>query len=304
MRWLPLLFLALLLPLPLPAEETPPGELLYSRKEGDRYFLHTLRPDGTGDHLLPGQTAVVNFSPAWSPDGKRIAFQAAADAKGQMFQVCLLNRDGTGALTLDGPNNNQWNGRPCWSPDGKQLVFSSGQAQPGIYLRDMTTGDTRHVPNTGVACALPFWKPDGTAVGYTNPGADGRQAELVFTKTDGSETTLILKAERTVVAGAHALSPDGKQLLYFIEDFDSRTTRLHIWEFENKSDTTLLEAGPLDYDEVPHVPAAAWSPDGKWLLVSVPSEKGWGLFRVSPDGKQKTRLTPEGVDCVGAAWRA
>lgn len=303
MRRLPLLCLLLLLPLPLPAEEAPTAEILYSRKEGDRYLLHTLRADGTGDRLLPGQTAAVNFSPAWSPDGKRIAFQAGPDAKGRVFQICLISPDGSGLSTLEGPNNNAWNGRPCWSPDGKQIVFSSGETQAGLYLWEAATGSIRHIPSTGLACALPFWKPDGTAVGYTHPGADGQQAELVFTKTDGSETALILKAERIVVAGAHALSPDGKQLLYFLQDFNNRTATLHLWEFENKSDSLLLEAGPLDYDEIPHVPSAAWSPDAKWLLVSVPSDKGWGLFRVSPDGKQKTRLTPEGVDCVGGAWR-
>ena len=113
-----------------------------------------------------------------------------------------------------------------------------------------------------------------------------------------------MRAERTAIAGAHALSPDGARLLYFTLDIESRRTTLHAWDLAGKGDTTVVEAGPLEIRLQPHVPSAAWSPDGKWLVASIPTEKGWGLFRMRADGTMKTRLTPEGTDCLGAAWRA
>jgi hypothetical protein len=39
----------------------------------------------------------------------------------------------------------------------------------------------------------------------------------------------------------------------------------------------------------------SWTVDGKALLISIPSDKGLGIFRATGDGK-KTRITPEGVD--------
>jgi hypothetical protein len=53
--------------------------------------------------------------------------------------------------------------RPSWSPDGTRLVFSDGM---DLYLLDVATGDTTHIPNTrdGV---WPAWSPDGTRIAFT-----------------------------------------------------------------------------------------------------------------------------------------
>ena len=81
--------------------------------------------------------------------------------------------------------------------------------------------------------------------------------------------------------------------------------RLRILDLENKAETSLGEEIPVDLAQgYAAFPVAAWSPDGASLVVSMPTENGWGLFRVTPDGKEKVRLTPEGVDCRGASWRA
>ena len=58
--------------------------------------------------------------PAWSPDGKRLAFVRASGGHGHLF---VANGDGTGAQQItDGPSDD---GEPAWSPDGQHIVFCS-----------------------------------------------------------------------------------------------------------------------------------------------------------------------------------
>jgi dipeptidyl aminopeptidase/acylaminoacyl peptidase len=88
--------------------------------------LWVVNTDGSGQ---PKQlTAKENASqPAWSPDGKQLAFVRAADGKGQIF---LLSMDGGEAIQLT--KFKYGASAPRWSPDGKQLLFSAS-----ISLKDL-----------------------------------------------------------------------------------------------------------------------------------------------------------------------
>ena len=60
--------------------------------------------------------------PAWSPDGKSIAF--SCDGYGGVgFEICVMNADGTNAHRITNLSGDQT--APAWSPDGKSIVFVS-----------------------------------------------------------------------------------------------------------------------------------------------------------------------------------
>lgn len=80
--------------------------------------------------------------PAWSPDGKQLAFVRAADGKPQIF---ILSMSGGEAMQLT--KYKYGASGPKWSPDGKQILFSSG-----ISLQDLLKDS---VLNT--AHSLPLW---------------------------------------------------------------------------------------------------------------------------------------------------
>lgn len=86
-----------------------------------------------GQQML-GVGAVACSQPAWSPDGKKIAFIRAQSDLNMNFtgNVCVVNIDGTGLTQVSRVAGNQCVVNPCWSPDGKKIaagVIVSKRAQ-------------------------------------------------------------------------------------------------------------------------------------------------------------------------------
>jgi dipeptidyl aminopeptidase/acylaminoacyl peptidase len=85
--------------------------------------------------------------PAWSPDGKQLAFVRLADGKPQIF---LLSLDGGEAVQLT--KFRYGAGTPRWSPDGKQILFSSNINLKDL-LKDSILNPNKEIPK------WPFEKP-------------------------------------------------------------------------------------------------------------------------------------------------
>src|SRR5918912_3951957 len=94
-----------------------PGDLTYEPN------IFVMNPDGSG------QTAVTidpgwEHGPAWSPDGRKIAFSGVPGIVGH-DDIYVINPDGSGRTQLtNAPGVDEFD--PEWSPDGKQIAFTSG----------------------------------------------------------------------------------------------------------------------------------------------------------------------------------
>jgi Tol biopolymer transport system component len=66
---------------------------------------------------------VQGRSPAWSPDGTRLAFESDRGSDEGRYAVFVIGRDGRGLIQITDYNLNATH--PAWSPDGKRLVFDA-----------------------------------------------------------------------------------------------------------------------------------------------------------------------------------
>ncbi len=100
----------------------------------------------------------VNTYPAWSPDGKRIAFRRMLGESNS--EVFLANADGSEAHNLT--NDPAFDGWPAWSPDGTKIAFASNRrGSYEIYVMDPDGSGVRKVANNEGRATAPQWTKDG-----------------------------------------------------------------------------------------------------------------------------------------------
>jgi Tol biopolymer transport system component len=108
--------------------------------------------------LVPGQAFAM---PAWSPDGRWIAY-ATVVADADESHVFVVPSEGGEARDLSGPGTNDWT--PTWSPDGSWLAWRFGRYEgPGQFVVARPDGSQRSVLPP-IVLGPPVWSPDGRSL--------------------------------------------------------------------------------------------------------------------------------------------
>jgi len=96
--------------------------------------------------------------PSWSPDGKKIAFQAY---RSTTWQIWTMNADGS---ELRAVTESQFDDRePIWSPDGKQIAFSSDRnGNYDIWVLTVASGGVRQMTSAPSNEYMPAWRTNDT----------------------------------------------------------------------------------------------------------------------------------------------
>lgn len=152
------------------------------------YDLYIINIDGTGLRQLTNNrsTTATDVSPAWSPNGQKIAFIRYATAVGSSAipKIYVINADGSGVRQLSDSNSNTLDYDPDWSPDSTKIVFNRSTSQSsGIYVMNADGSNVKQISASG---SQPAWSPDGTKIVY------GGAAGIYTMNPDGSGQTLVV----------------------------------------------------------------------------------------------------------------
>jgi len=137
------------------ADWAPDGRrfVLAGRKPADRFFgLYIFAGAGMHPRRITPDEWEAQY-PAWSPDGRRIAFTRAAPPNS--FDIWVVNDDGSGLRQLTGASGAD--NYAAWSPDGSEIVYSSDDRpeRNGLWLMGADGSEQRYL----IAGGEPQWEP-------------------------------------------------------------------------------------------------------------------------------------------------
>ena len=247
-------------------------------------------------------------APAWSPDGKKLAFGSDREDKRQIY---LIDLGGGEAMKLTSAEESV--GAFGWSPDGRSIAFASSDPRPEalkdrekkyaefdvidedhrmshLHVVDVETKKIRRLTSGAFTVGRFDWSPDSRQIAFDHrvngDPANGGSADIsVVAVSDG--------ALRKLVTGDGPdsnpqWSPDGSQIAFETSMASPK------FFFTNRRIATIPAAGgPIanlsaQFDEDPSI--VRWTSSGIFFSAS---SRAWAyLYRLDPATKTVTRLAP------------
>ena len=257
------------------------------------FSLFLLSPE-TGEKrrvTSPPASVVGDCSPAFSPDGKRLAFVRVISAL--VGEIYLVSVDGgePKRLTFDGAGVSNL----AWTPNGREIVFASRLGGKNrLYRIPVEGGGAEWLAATGSEAQYPAFSRDGSRLAWRQNTSD----EDIFRLALKSGSENVQPVASLVVSTAHEASPryspDGKRIAFV----SNRSGSDEIWvcgsDGENPIRLTSFR-GPL-------AGSPSWSPDGKQIVFDCRPEGNADIYVVSAEGGQPRRLTTDPAEDIVPSW--
>jgi dipeptidyl aminopeptidase/acylaminoacyl peptidase len=258
--------------------------------------LELVNPDGSGAVLLPHIRDAT--TPAWSPDGRHIAFQGASPTGD--LDIFVANPDGSGRTEVTFSTGADID--PAWSPDGTKIAFESTRdGNTDVFVIGADGSNERQLTSSPSFDGDPTWSADGTKIAFTSE-RDGNK-ELYVMNADGSGQTRLTNDAGVVkdpdtdeVDENPDWSPDGKTIL-----FDTnRDGQYEIYAMNPDGSNQHRVTNHAALDALP-----AWSPDGKQIaFTSNRANKGTrDVWVMNADGSHAHQVTRNVDETTPPAWQ-
>jgi TolB protein len=232
----------------------------------------------------------LNTSPAWSPDGRGLAYTSWRKVANGGAPDIFISRIFQGVLENPTKGRVEGNYAPAFSPDGTRIAFWSNRDGNGeIYVMNVDGSGVRRLTNNPGYEAAPTWSPNGTQLAFTSDRG-GTPQIYVMSAADGSGL-------RKITSESHADRAAWSPAPYNEIAFAARTGA----GFDIKVfDLSTGETRQLTYGEGSNE-SPVYSPNGRHIAFTSTRKGNAQIFTMTRDGRDIRQVTTSGIN-ITPAW--